>query len=148
MAYLLSEINRRASEDPVKFLRECDEAYERQLEAGAKRIIAHSEESPIVFVSGPSGSGKTTTALKLEQHMEARGAETHIVALDNYFRTVNPEDYPGLPQGNWTLNPPTVWTPSCWRNTSTLCTGDRKSKSPGICSKNSGSSGTAAGFCS
>lgn len=106
MAYLLSEINRRASEDPVKFLRECDEAYERQLEAGAKRIIAHSEESPIVFVSGPSGSGKTTTALKLEQHMEARGAETHIVALDNYFRTVNPEDYPRTAAGELDFESP------------------------------------------
>ena len=106
MAYLLRKINQRASENPAKFLRECDEFYENQLNEGAKRIIDHGSVSPIVFVSGPSGSGKTTTALKLEQLVEARGAETHIVALDNYFRTVDPVSYPRTATGQYDYESP------------------------------------------
>lgn len=106
MAYLLKKINQRASSDPVKFLRECDEFYENQLNEGAKRIIDHASVSPIVFVSGPSGSGKTTTALKLERLVEAHGAETHIVALDNYFRSVDPATYPRTATGAYDYESP------------------------------------------
>lgn len=106
MAYLLSKVNQRAASDPVKFLRECDEFYENQLNEGAKRIIAHASASPIVFVSGPSGSGKTTTALKLEQLVEKHGAETHIVALDNYFRSVNEATYPKTASGEYDFESP------------------------------------------
>ena len=90
MAYQLTDINRRALSDPAEFLRDSDKRYEAKLEESAKRIIDHASVRPIVFVSGPSGSGKTTTALKLERLVEAHGAETHIVALDNYFRSVDP----------------------------------------------------------
>lgn len=106
MAYLLRKINQRATDDPVKFLKECDEFYENQLNEGAKRIIDHASVSPIVFVSGPSGSGKTTTALKLEHLVEARGAETHIVALDNYFRSVDQATYPRTATGEYDFESP------------------------------------------
>lgn len=106
MAYLLKKINQRAIDNPVKFLQECDDFYENQLNEGAKRIIDHAAVSPIVFVSGPSGSGKTTTALKLEQLVEAKGAETHIVALDNYFRSVDPATYPRTESGEYDYESP------------------------------------------
>ena len=106
MAYHLTDINRRATSDPVGFLRDCDAVYENKLKKGAARIFEHSAVSPIVFVSGPSGSGKTTTALKLESLVEAHGAETHIVALDNYFRTVNPETYPKTETGEYDYESP------------------------------------------
>ncbi|MBQ3011350.1 MAG: nucleoside kinase [Oscillospiraceae bacterium] len=106
MAYLLRKINQRATADPVKFLRECDEFYENQLNESAKRIIEHGSVSPIVFVSGPSGSGKTTTALKLEHLVETHGAETHIVALDNYFRSVDEETYPRTASGELDFESP------------------------------------------
>ena len=106
MAYQLTDINRRALSDPAEFLRDSDKRYEAKLEESAKRIIDHAHISPIVFVSGPSGSGKTTTALKLEGLVEAHGAETHIVALDNYFRTVNPVDYPRTETGAYDYESP------------------------------------------
>ena len=106
MAYQLTDINHRALSDPAKFLRDSDKRYEAKLEESAKRIIDHAHISPIVFVSGPSGSGKTTTALKLEGLVEAHGAETHIVALDNYFRTVNPVDYPRTETGAYDYESP------------------------------------------
>ena len=106
MAYQLTEINRRAASDPVEFLRHSDAVYETKLKQGAAKIFEHSQVSPIVFVSGPSGSGKTTTALKLESLVEAHGAETHIVALDNYFRTVNPDTYPKTETGEYDYESP------------------------------------------
>lgn len=106
MAYQLTDINRRALEDPAQFLRDSDAHYESKLEQSALRIIAHREQSPIVFVSGPSGSGKTTTALKLEQLVEAHGAETHIVALDNYFRSVSEDTYPRTATGAYDYESP------------------------------------------
>ena len=106
MAYQLTDINRRALSDPQGFLQESDRLYEAKLEQSAKRIIEHAEVSPIVFVSGPSGSGKTTSALKLEHYVKAQGAETHIVALDNYFRTVNPDTYPRTATGEYDYESP------------------------------------------
>lgn len=106
MAYQLTDINRRARTDPAEFLREADAIYESKLEQSAERINAHGQISPIVFVAGPSGSGKTTTALKLEHLVEARGAETHIVALDNYFRSVDPITYPRTATGEYDYESP------------------------------------------
>ena len=106
MAYQLTEINRRALQDPQQFLLDSDARYENNLEQSALRIIAHREVSPIVFVAGPSGSGKTTSALKLEQKVEAHGAETHIVALDNYFRSVDAASYPRTADGGYDYESP------------------------------------------
>lgn len=106
MAYLLKKVNQRAQSNPTKFLKGCDEFYENQLNEGAQRIIEHGKISPIVFVSGPSGSGKTTTALKLEQLVESKGAETHIIALDNYFRSVDEKTYPRTETGAYDFESP------------------------------------------
>ena len=50
------------------------------------------EKGKICVLLGPSGSGKTTTAHKLERVLDGKGVETHVVSLDNYFRTVLPEE--------------------------------------------------------
>lgn len=106
MAYHLSEINERARKDPRDFLRECDDTYEKKLQTAAKRIADHGEVSPLIFLSGPSGSGKTTTAMKIEELLDQSGRETHTVALDNYFRTVQTENYPLTPEGKPDLESP------------------------------------------
>lgn len=106
MAYQLTEINDRARRDPLDFLRECDDTYELKLRLAAARIREHSEASPLIFLSGPSGSGKTTTALKIEELLDRSGMETHTVALDNYFRTVDPETCPMTPEGKPDLESP------------------------------------------
>ena len=106
MTYKLSEINRLALSDPKAFLAMSDERYEQQLLSGAEKIIRHASESPIVFVAGPSGSGKTTTALKLERIVREAGAGIHIVALDNYFRSVDSGTYPRTPSGEYDYESP------------------------------------------
>ena len=99
MAYQLSEINRRIKSDVEEFLAECDENYALRVSLAADKILSNLEESPVVLLSGPSGSGKTTTAMKIAEELRRRGVNSHAVAMDNYFVTVNPATAPRTPEG-------------------------------------------------
>ena len=100
MAYQLQEINKRIQSDVTEFLAECDQNYADRVSLAADRILANLEHSPIVLLSGPSGSGKTTTALKIAEELRRRGVNSHAVAMDNYFVTVNPKTAPRTPAGD------------------------------------------------
>ena len=60
MAYDLSVINYRTVRDPVEFILESDETYEKNVEKAAEKIAENLKQSPIVLLAGPSGSGKST----------------------------------------------------------------------------------------
>ena len=94
MAYSLKQINDAVRSDPQGFTQECDAAYNKKIEAAARKIMENLKNSRIVLLSGPSGSGKTTTAKKIEAKLEELGIHSHAVALDNYFQTVDPETAP------------------------------------------------------
>ena len=100
MAYQLQEINRRIQSDVKEFLAECDQDYTQRVSLAADKILGNLENSPIVLLSGPSGSGKTTTALKIAEELRRRGVGSHAVALDNYFKTLNPRTAPRTPEGD------------------------------------------------
>jgi len=100
MAYQLQEINRRIKNDVQEFLAECDENYTMRVSLAADKILSNLEESPVVLLSGPSGSGKTTTAMKIAEELRRRGVNSHAVAMDNYFLTVNPATAPRTPEGD------------------------------------------------
>ena len=100
MAYQLQEINRRIQSDVQDFLAECDQAYAQRVSLAADRILSNLDKSPIVLLSGPSGSGKTTTALKIAEELRRRGVNSHAVAMDNYFVTINPRTSPRTPEGD------------------------------------------------
>ena len=99
MAYQLQEINRRIRTDVAEFLAECDENYAQRVSLAADKILSNLEHSPIVLLSGPSGSGKTTTAMKVAEELRRRGVNSHAVAMDNYFVTMNPRTAPRTPEG-------------------------------------------------
>ena len=99
MAYQLQEINRRVRSGAAEFLAECDENYAQRVSLAADRILSNLEHSPIVLLSGPSGSGKTTTAMKVAEKLRRRGVNSHAVAMDNYFVTMNPRTAPRTPEG-------------------------------------------------
>ena len=100
MAYQLSEINRRIQTDVQEFLAECDENYAMRVSLAADKILSNLDQSPVVLLSGPSGSGKTTTALKIAEELRRRGVNSHAVAMDNYFVTLNPATAPRTPEGD------------------------------------------------
>ena len=106
MPYYLKEINERCRKDAAGFIRECDELFEKKLEHAADMIQANMSKSPIVLLSGPSGSGKTTTAKKISEVLEARGVRTHDISLDNYFKTVDPSNYPRTEDGSLDFESP------------------------------------------
>ena len=99
MAYSLKEINEAVRSDPKGFVEECDAAYNKKIEAAAKKIADNRVNSRIVLLSGPSGSGKTTTAKKIEAKLEEMGIHSHAIAMDNYFQTVDPETSPRNREG-------------------------------------------------
>lgn len=100
MAYQLQEINKRIKSDVKEFLAECDRAYAQRVSLAADRILSNLERSPIVLLSGPSGSGKTTTALKIAEELRHRGVNSHAVAMDNYFKTLDRRTAPRTPEGD------------------------------------------------
>ncbi len=100
MAYQLQEINRRIQTDVEEFLGECDQAYAQRVSLAADKILSNLDKSPIVLLSGPSGSGKTTTAMKIAEELQRRGINSHAVAMDNYFLTLNPRTAPRTPDGD------------------------------------------------
>ena len=100
MAYQLQEINKRIKTDVTEFLAECDQAYAQRVSLAADKILSNLERSPIVLLSGPSGSGKTTTALKIAEELRRRGINSHAVAMDNYFKTLDRRTAPRTPEGD------------------------------------------------
>ena len=100
MAYQLQEINKRIQSDVQEFLAECDQAYAQRVSLAADKILSNLERSPIVLLSGPSGSGKTTTALKIAEELRRRGVNSHAVAMDNYFKTLDRRTAPRTPEGD------------------------------------------------
>ena len=100
MAYQLQEINKRIQTDVTEFLAECDQSYAQRVSLAADRILGNLGRSPIVLLSGPSGSGKTTTAMKIADELRRRGVNSHAVALDNYFKTLNRRTAPRTPEGD------------------------------------------------
>ena len=100
MAYQLQEINRSIKTDVTEFLEECDQANAQRASLAADRILSNLDKSPVVLLSGPSGSGKTTTAMKIAEELQRRGVNTHAVAMDNYFKSLNRKTAPRTPEGD------------------------------------------------
>ena len=106
MVFHVAESNRRLSEDPAAFIAQAEAAYDARLEEIAAYIRDHAEQCPVVLLSGPSGSGKTTTAMMLEKKLDAWGHETHTLSMDNFFRTLTPEQHEELERGELDLESP------------------------------------------
>lgn len=91
MEIKLSVINEGIACRKEEFIAECEAQYYDQVYKIADYIRKNFEQRPIILLAGPSGSGKTTTALLLEKLLDASGHETHTISMDNYFRTMTPE---------------------------------------------------------
>ena len=106
MSYHIQEINRRIQADPKEFVDACDAAYAEKIERAARAIAENVHTCPIVLLSGPSGSGKTTTAMKIAEALRKMGIGSQSLAMDDYFRTVNPRTAPRTPEGDIDLESP------------------------------------------
>ena len=85
--YTLKYINHRAECDAEAFVNDCEEQYHRQLHPVADQIAANCKRKPVVLLNGPSSSGKTTTNDRLGRILELAGIHTHMISMDDYYRT-------------------------------------------------------------
>lgn len=92
----LEYINDRAECDPVEFINECEERYQKIIDSIVKRIITEDGRE-IVMLAGPSSAGKTTTARKLKEGLLEKGVKTYVLSLDDFY--LNREDIPYLSDG-------------------------------------------------
>ncbi|MBQ7321750.1 MAG: nucleoside kinase [Clostridia bacterium] len=99
-------INEQTKQGAERFVRATDDAYTAQLHAIAEHIRNTYRTRPIVLISGPSGSGKTTTAHMLEQILDGWGLESHTLSMDNYFKTLSPEERAAADRGELDLESP------------------------------------------
>lgn len=92
--YTLKYINHRAECDAEAFVNDCEEHYHRQLHLVADQIAANCKRKPVVLINGPSSSGKTTTNDRLGRILELAGIHTHMISMDDYYRTSGTYDIP------------------------------------------------------
>ena len=75
-------------------MNDCEEHYHRQLHLVADQIAANCKRKPVVLLNGPSSSGKTTTNDRLGRILELAGIHTHMISMDDYYRTSGTYDIP------------------------------------------------------
>ena len=90
----LKYINHRAECDAEAFVNDCEDHYHRQLHLVADQIAANCKRKPVVLLNGPSSSGKTTTNDRLGRILELAGIHTHMISMDDYYRTSGTYDIP------------------------------------------------------
>ena len=101
----VERINAAAREGAPAMLR-ADQQYAAAIDEIARDIFSHADERAVILLSGPSGSGKTTSAEMLEARLDAMGAETHTVSMDNYFSPFTPEQWEQFNAGTLDLESP------------------------------------------
>lgn len=94
----LEYINDLAANDPKELVRRSETRFDNILNDITARI-AGDDGREIVMLAGPSASGKTTTANKIAQKCTARGMQTYVVSLDDFYldRDKIPCDASGKP---------------------------------------------------
>lgn len=94
----LEYINDLAANDPAELVRRSETRFDNILNDITARI-AGDDGREIVMLAGPSASGKTTTANKIAQKCIARGIQTYVVSLDDFYldRDKIPRDESGKP---------------------------------------------------
>lgn len=90
--YRLNE--RIAKGEFADIVAESDDAYEKDLDDAAARILQRRDNVRVVIIAGPSSSNKTTTTAKLEERLAEAGLNLVALNIDNYFYDlkVHPKD--------------------------------------------------------
>lgn len=93
----LEYINGLAKTDPAELVRRSEDRFDNILEGIADRI-QNDNGREVIMLAGPSASGKTTTANKLAEKCTARGMQTYVISLDDFY--LDRDKIPGAETGN------------------------------------------------
>lgn len=80
----VGRINELSKNAPSEFVKECENAYEGQLDRAVSEILKHRGRS-LVMLAGPSSSGKTTTAKLLKEKLILNGRNAEVISLDDFY---------------------------------------------------------------
>ena len=101
----ISELNKGAAL-PEALISAGEQAYADALKSAAEKIFEDREQRPVVLVSGPSGSGKTTSANRIAHLLKEMGCGAHSISMDNYFKTLTPEELALSERGEFDFESP------------------------------------------
>ena len=102
----VNRINKGICGNPEKYTVETNNIFEYQLKEIAEKIASNSENRPVILLAGPSGSGKTTTAFMLTKMLRELGCNSHTLSMDNYFKSLTPEEKALAAKGEMDLESP------------------------------------------
>ncbi|MBO4878077.1 MAG: adenylyl-sulfate kinase [Ruminococcus sp.] len=102
----INRINEEIKYNASDYIASVNEAYRYQIEQVVDNIVKNKDQRPVILLAGPSGSGKTTTAMMIEQMLDERGCETHVISMDNYFKPLSEEEKILSAQGKMDLESP------------------------------------------
>ena len=94
----VSKLNKAIKNDPAGFIAAEDKKYRDFIEEIADRAT-EGNKIRVILLAGPSGSGKTTSANLISAAIKARGFESYVISLDDFYRNQNDPDYPRLESG-------------------------------------------------
>lgn len=102
----VTRINQGILSSPEKFVGNVNEEYMYKLRRIAGDIAENCDKKPVILLSGPSGSGKTTSAMMISRILGETGIITHTLSMDNYFKTLSPEEIVMAAEGKIDLESP------------------------------------------
>lgn len=79
------ERNCRTAKERLGFIRDCESAFEKRLDAACASLTS-KDGTEIIALSGPTCSGKTTAAGKMIAELEKCGRDVHIISIDDFFK--------------------------------------------------------------
>ena len=106
MSIDLNKLNEAIRTDARGFIAKCDATYDSRVFSIAAKIKENLDRSPIVLLAGPSSSGKTTTSGRIRHMLRGMGISSHLISLDDYYRTKSDENYPKTADGQLDLESP------------------------------------------
>lgn len=72
---------------PEKVIARAEDKFDNRLQEIAKDVASNVASHKFIMLAGPSSSGKTTTSLKLCSALAEQGVGSHVISLDNFFRS-------------------------------------------------------------
>ncbi len=102
----VNRINKGICGNPEEFTKETNNIFKFQLQKIAEKIASNSENRPVILLAGPSGSGKTTTAFMLAKMLRELGCNSHTISMDNYFKSLTPDEIALMGEGKIDLESP------------------------------------------
>ena len=94
----LKLLNEKAKDAPCELIADAENKYHALIAEVVGKILSDSEIR-IILLAGPSGSGKTTSANLICDALKARGRESMVISLDDFYREPSDPKYPKLPNG-------------------------------------------------